>query len=169
MPVPRETGFHSPNCSSRKAIGVSVASSIQKRKNRTYTEFAERTENTEKKITSQMNRGGRNREAERKAGALRLRSGQARLPHSKKGLFIDGGERFVGRAEKRVGFVENDGDGNIAEKALEFPFVLEGMKEGAFFHFLEDFDGDASGDINTAERENLQRKISSFGAIDGGP
>src|SRR5713101_5122149 len=84
-------------------------------------------------------------------------------------LLIDGGEGFVGGAEERGGFVEDDGDGDVGEKWFEFPFVLEGVKENTLFHFFENFDGDATGNINTAERQNFQREISGFRAVDGGP
>src|ERR1700757_4619592 len=84
-------------------------------------------------------------------------------------LLITGGQGFVSRAEERSGFVEDDGDGDIAEEALELPFVLEGVKESAVFHFFEDFDGNAAGNVNTAERQNFQCKITGFGAVDGGP
>ena len=43
------------------------------------------------------------------------------------------------------------------------------MKKGAVLHFFEDFDGDAAGNVDTAERENFQREIPRFRAIDGGP
>src|SRR5438477_12533122 len=94
---------------------------------------------------------------------LRLTSGK------EKALLVAGGEGFVGGAEERSGFVENDGDGDIAEQAFEFPLVLEGMEEGAVFHFFEDFDGNAACDVDAAEGQDLQRKIPCFGAIDGGP
>src|SRR6266702_6321976 len=74
-----------------------------------------------------------------------------------------GGEGFVGGAKERSGFVEDDGDGDIAEEAFEFPFVFEGVKENSVFHFFENFDGDATGDVDTAEGENFQREISGFG------
>src|SRR5260370_36459352 len=84
-------------------------------------------------------------------------------------LLVDGGEGFVGGAKKRSGFIEDDGDRDIAEKAFEFPLVLEGVKENAIFHFFQDFYGDAAGDVDTTERENFQGEISGFGAVDGGP
>src|SRR5712692_2220969 len=84
-------------------------------------------------------------------------------------LLVGGGEGFVGGTEEGGGFVEDDGDGDVAEEAFEFPFVLEGVEESAVFHFFEDFDGNAAGDVNTAERQNFQREIPCFGAIDGGP
>src|SRR5229473_4933911 len=84
-------------------------------------------------------------------------------------LLVGGGEGFVGGAEEGGGFVEDDGDGDVAEEAFEFPFVLEGVEENSVFHFFEDLDGDATGDVNTAERQNFQREVSGFGAIDGGP
>src|SRR5438445_11385908 len=84
-------------------------------------------------------------------------------------LLVDGGEGFVGGAEERGGFVEDDGDGDIAEEAFEFPFVLEGVEENTVFHFFENFYGDASCDVDAAERQNFQREIPCFGAIDGGP
>src|SRR5713101_2814737 len=84
-------------------------------------------------------------------------------------LLIDGGEGFVGGAEERGGFVEDDGDGDVGEKWFEFPFVLEGVKENTLFHFFENFDGDAAGNVNTAQRQNFQREISGFRAVDGGP
>src|SRR5260370_29970909 len=84
-------------------------------------------------------------------------------------LLVDGGEGFVGGAKKRSGLMEDDGDRNIAEKAFEFPLVLEGVKENAIFHFFQDFYGDAAGDVDTTERENFQGEISGFGAVDGGP
>src|SRR5712691_3693647 len=84
-------------------------------------------------------------------------------------LFVGGGEGFVGGTEEGGGFVEDDGDRDIAEKAFEFPFVLEGVKENSVFHFFENLDGDAAGDVDAAERQNFQREISGFGTIDGGP
>src|SRR5438046_2558197 len=67
------------------------------------------------------------------------------------------------------GFVKDDRDGNIAEQALELPLVFESVEEGAVFHFFEDFDGDAAGDVNAAKRQNFQSQIPCFGAVDGGP
>src|SRR5712692_2225214 len=84
-------------------------------------------------------------------------------------LLIDGGEGFVGGAEEGSRFIEDDGDGDVGEKGFEFPFVLEGVKENTLFHFFENFDGDAAGNVNTAQRQNFQREISGFGAVDGGP
>src|SRR6266700_5819073 len=88
--------------------------------------------------------------------------------NARRALFA-GGEGFVGGAEERGGFVEDDGDWDIAEEAFEFPFVLEGVEENSVFHFFENFDGDATGDVDTAEGQNFQREISGFGTIDGGP
>ncbi len=68
-----------------------------------------------------------------------------------KGLLVDGGEGFVGGAEKRGGFVEDDANGDVAEEAFKFPLVLEGVKESAVFHFFEDLDGDAAGDVNRSK------------------
>jgi len=87
----------------------------------------------------------------------------------RRALLIDGGERLVGGSEERSGFIEDDGDGDIAEKAFEFPFVLEGVKKGAVLHFFEDFDGDATGDVDTTERQNFQRQITRFRTVDGSP
>src|SRR5712692_9511849 len=84
-------------------------------------------------------------------------------------LLVGGGEGFVGGAEEGGGFVEDDGDGDVAEEAFEFPLVLEGVEENSVFHFFENFDGDAAGDVDAAERQNFQREISGFGAVDGGP
>src|SRR6266478_924187 len=84
-------------------------------------------------------------------------------------LLVGGGEGFVGGAEERGGFVEDDGDGDVAEEAFESPLVLEGVEKGAVFHFFEDFDGDAAGNVDAAERQNFQRQIPCFRAIDGGP
>src|SRR6266481_5184015 len=84
-------------------------------------------------------------------------------------LLVGGGEGFVGGTEEGGGFVEDDGDGDVAEEAFEFPLVLEGVEENSVFHFFENFDGDAAGDVDAAERQNFQREISGFGAIDGGP
>ena len=49
------------------------------------------------------------------------------------------------------------------------PFVLEGREECAVFHFLENFDGDASGDVNATERKDLQSEIASFRTVDVSP
>src|SRR5229473_167230 len=84
-------------------------------------------------------------------------------------LLVGGGEGFVGGAEEGSRFIQDDGDGDIAEEAFEFPLVLEGVEESAVFHFFEDFDGDAAGDVNATESENLEGEISGFGAVDGGP
>src|SRR5438445_13145917 len=84
-------------------------------------------------------------------------------------LLVDGGEGFVGGAEERGGFVEDDGNGDVAEEALKFPFVLEGVKESAVFHFFKNCYGDAAGDVNAAERQHFQGEIPGFGAIDGSP
>src|SRR5258706_3378094 len=89
--------------------------------------------------------------------------------NSERALLVGGGESFVGGAEERGGFVEDNGDRYIAEETLEFPFVLEGVEESTILHFFEDLDGDAAGNVNAAERKNFQRKISGFGAIDSGP
>src|ERR1700674_727825 len=84
-------------------------------------------------------------------------------------LLIDGGQGLIGRAQKWGGFVEHNGDGNLTQEALEFPLVLEGVKKGAVLHFLEDFDGDAARDVDTAERQNFQCKIARFRTVDGRP
>src|SRR6266446_4240000 len=84
-------------------------------------------------------------------------------------LLVAGGEGFVGSAEEGSGLVEDDGDGDVAEKALKFPLVLESVEESTVFHLFEDFDGDAAGDVNAAERQNFQREIPCLGTIDGSP
>jgi len=84
-------------------------------------------------------------------------------------LLAAGSEGFVGGAEERGGFVEYDREGNIAQEAFEFPLVLEGVEENAVFHFFENFDGDAAGNVEAAERQNFQSEISGFSTIDGGP
>src|SRR6266446_2185644 len=84
-------------------------------------------------------------------------------------LLVGGGEGFVGGAEEGGGFVEDDGDGDVAEEAFEFPLVLEGVEKGVVFHFFEDFDGDAAGNVDATERQDFQRQIPCFRAIDGGP
>src|SRR5260370_35977674 len=81
----------------------------------------------------------------------------------------DGGESCVGGAEEGSGFIEDDGHGDVGEKGFESPFVLEGLEETAISHFFENFDGDATGDVNTAERQNFEREISGFRPIHGGP
>src|SRR5438477_6337324 len=94
---------------------------------------------------------------------LRLTSGK------EKALLVAGGEGFVGGAEERSGFVEDDGDGDIAEQAFEFPLVLKSVEEGAVFHFFQDFDGNAAGDVNATERQNFQREIPCLGAVNCRP
>lgn len=49
------------------------------------------------------------------------------------------------------------------------PFVLEEFEEGAVFDFLDDFYGDATGDVNTAQGEHLEGEIAGLGTIDGHP
>jgi len=90
-------------------------------------------------------------------------------PALQKRLLVDGGEGFVGGAEEGSGFIENNGHGDVGEKGFEFPFVLEGVKENTLFHFFENFDGDAAGNVNPAERQNFQGEISCFRAVDGSP
>src|ERR1051326_2917454 len=70
-------------------------------------------------------------------------------------LFLEGAEGFVGGAELPSVFVEDDRYGNIFEQVFEMPFVLEGVEEGAILHFLQDFDGDASGYVDATERQNF--------------
>src|SRR5262249_23688365 len=36
-------------------------------------------------------------------------------------------------------------------------------------HFFENFNSNTSGDVNTAEGENLEREVAGFGAVDIGP
>src|SRR5712675_968374 len=84
-------------------------------------------------------------------------------------LFVRGGEGFVGGAEERSGFVQDNGYRNVAEEAFEFPLVLERMEEGAVLHFLEDFDGDAASDIDAAKCQNFQGEVAGLGTVDGGP
>src|SRR6266403_336530 len=102
-------------------------------------------------------------------GRVGLAEKREQAPALQRRLLIGGGQGLVGGSEEWGGFIEDDGDGDIAEEAFEFPFVLEGMKESAVFHFFEDLNGDATGNVNAAERKNFQRKISGFGAIDSGP
>src|SRR6266550_1841917 len=140
---------------------------------RINTEFAENAEYTEQKRrrtpfqsisrTFQKNQQSSSK-AKRSAGVCEVLA-EAKTP----ALLVDGGQRLVGGSEERSGFIEDDGDGNIAEKASEFPFVLEGVKKRAVLHFLKDFDGDAAGDVNTAQRQHFQRQISRFRTVDGGP
>src|SRR5216684_2252669 len=79
-------------------------------------------------------------------------------------LLVGGGEGFVGGTEEGGGFVEDDGDGDVAEEAFEFPLVLEGVEENSVFHFFENFDGDAAGDVDAAERQNFRREEFVNGA-----
>src|SRR5579859_462538 len=79
------------------------------------------------------------------------------------GSAFDEAERFVGSAELRSVFVENDRERHVLEQILEMPFVLEGLEEAAVLHFFDDLDGDAAGNIDAAEREDFQREIAGFG------
>src|SRR5882762_11174210 len=85
-----------------------------------------------------------------------LRNREKRQPGGRGPLLIDRCQRLVGGSEERGGFIEDDGDGDVAEEAFEFPFVLEGMEESAVFHFFEDFYGDAAGNVNAAERQDFR-------------
>ena len=51
----------------------------------------------------------------------------------------------------------------------KMPFVLKRFKESAILHFRQDFHRDSAGNINSAQRQNFQRKIAGFRPIDGGP
>src|SRR5580765_5597791 len=84
-------------------------------------------------------------------------------------LFLDEVQCFVSRAELRCVFIENYGNGNVLQQIFKVPFVLERIEEGAVLHFLEDFDGDAAGYVNAAERQHFQREIACFRAIDVSP
>src|SRR5260370_3469858 len=84
-------------------------------------------------------------------------------------LLVDDGEGFVGGAKERGGFVEDDGDGDVTEETLEFPFVLEGVEESAVFHCFQNFYSDAASDVSAVEGEHFEGEISGFGIIDGGP
>ena len=84
-------------------------------------------------------------------------------------LFLEEAESFVGGAELRSVFIEDDGDGNIFQEILEVPFVLEGSEECAVLHFFENFDGDAASDVDAAEGQDFEREIASFRAVDVGP
>src|SRR2546429_6561045 len=137
---------------------------------RINTEFAENAEYTEQKRrrtpfqsisrTFQRNQQSSSK-AKRSAGACEVLA-EAKPPARTPALLVDGGQRLVGGSEERSGFIEDDGDGNIAEKAFEFPFVLEGVKKGAVLHFLKDFDGDAAGDVKDRKSTRLN---SSHGYI----
>jgi len=81
-------------------------------------------------------------------GRVGLAEKREQAPALQRRLLIGGGQGLVGGSEEWGGFVEDDGDGDIAEEAFEFLFVLEGMEKGAVFHFFEDFDGYASGDVD---------------------
>src|SRR5579871_108960 len=98
---------------------------------------------------------------------IRFRGGE-RLQKTE-GSAFDEAERFVGSTELRGVFVENDGEGHVLEQILEMPFVFEGLEEAAVLHFFDDFDGDAAGDVDAAEREDFQREIAGFGAVNVGP
>src|SRR6266403_5627051 len=140
---------------------------------RINTAFAENAEYTEQKTAYTISRTfQRNQQssskAKRSAGACEVLA-EAKPPARMPALFIDGGQRLVGGSEERSGFIEDDGDGNIAEKAFEFPCVLEGVKKGAVVHFLKDFDVDAGVDVNTAARQHFQQQISRFRTVDVGP
>ena len=65
--------------------------------------------------------------------------------------------------------VEDYGDRDIFQEIFEMPFVFEGVEEGAVFHFFEDFNGDAAGYIDTADCEDFEGEIASFGAVNVGP
>src|SRR5437879_8946208 len=148
MPGMRESGFQSPSFSSRNDTPPSVASRLGGERRRLYAEFAESTEDTEKK-----------QKIELASGMVRAKSDrQEDCPTS----FTGGGEGFVGGAKQWGGFVEDNGDGNIAKEAFELPFVLESVKENAVFHFFENFNGDAAGNVEASERKDLQREISGF-------
>jgi len=70
-----------------------------------------------------------NKDAGLKSGATRSQLGSAWL------LLIDGGQCLIGRAQEWSRFIEHNGDGNVAQEAFEFPFVLEGVKKSAVLHF----------------------------------
>src|SRR5258708_2843376 len=133
-------GFQSPNSSSRKATPPSI---------------------TRPAVEGRRLSGISNQ--------LSVRSLNGFTRHANLPLLGAGGQGFVGGAKERSGFVEDDGDGDIAEDAFEFPFVLEGVEENSVFHFFENLDGNAAGDVDAYKRQNFQREIPSFGTIDGGP
>src|SRR5579883_3428036 len=112
---------------------------------------------------------GQGFDARKGAKVLYSTMGQLRSWLLERRSAADEAEGFVGGAELRRVLVENHRDGNILEQTFKVPFVLEGQKEFSVFHFVENFDGDAAGDVNTAKRENLERKISRFSAINVGP
>src|ERR1700687_1134585 len=104
-----------------------------------------------------------------KPATLKAEKKKAACRGSAHRLLVDGGQGLVGRAQKWGGLIQHNRDGNLTQEALEFPLVLEGVKKGAVLHFLEDFDGDAARDVDTAERQNFQCKIARFRAVDGRP
>src|SRR5882724_8084522 len=107
--------------------------------------------------------GARNRQDGQDAGA----TGTARIAAGS--LFVDGGEGFVGCADQRGGFVEDYGDGDVAEQAFEFPLVLESVEERAVFDFFDDFDGDAASHENATQSQHFQSEIAGFRTVDGSP
>src|SRR5882724_1960067 len=135
MPAPRESGFQSPNFSSRKATPPSVASAGRRAKEIGKSCF----------------------------GVSDEKKGQGRL------LLIHHGQGLVGRTDERSRFIEDDGNRDVAQEAFEFPLILEGVEKGAVFYLLENFHGDAAGNVDATERENFQRQIPGLRAIDGGP
>src|SRR5437764_13919948 len=90
--------------------------------------------------------GIRRRDAGLKPTDRKSRKTAARL--RRLSLLVCGGQGLVGGAQQRRGFIQDNRNGNVAQQALEFPFVFEGMKKCAVLHLFEDFDGDAAGDVH---------------------
>jgi len=84
-------------------------------------------------------------------------------------LFLYQAAGFVGGAWLRGVLIEDYGYGNILQKILEVPFVFKRADKSAVLHFIEDFDGNAAGDVHASEGKNLECKITGFGAVDVGP
>src|SRR6266403_1957797 len=135
MPAPRESGFQSPNFSSRKATPPSVASAGRRAKEIGKSCF----------------------------GVSDEKKGQGRL------LLIHSGQGLVGRTDERSRFIEDDGNRDVAQETFKFPLIFESVEKGPVLYFLENFHGDAAGDVDATEREDFQRQIPGLRAIDGGP
>src|SRR5260221_7582617 len=46
---------------------------------------------------------------------------------------------------------------------------FERAEKSSVLHFFQNFNGNATGDVSSAERQNFQREVASFGTINVGP
>src|SRR6516162_8603072 len=81
----------------------------------------------------------------------------------------DGRVCFVSCADERRGFVEHHRNRHIEEHLFEVPFVLEGVEERAVLHFWQDLDGNATGDVDTAEGQYFQCQVAGLRSVYIGP